>query len=84
MLKPQVRAAITYDFVRDNATAVMSLANGSVIATDSKALKRFGTEFAVGLTTDIADNLEMGIFWEGKFRNDYTDNTGMINVKYNF
>ena len=84
LLKPQVRAAITYDFVRDNATAVMSLANGSVIATDSKALKRFGTEFAVGLTTDIADNLEMGIFWEGKFRNDYTDNTGMINVKYNF
>ena len=84
LLKPEVRAAITYDFVRDNATAVMSLANGSVIATDSKALKRFGTEFAVGLTTDIADNLEMGIFWEGKFRNDYTDNTGMINVKYNF
>ncbi len=84
LLKPEVRAAVTYDFVRDNAATVMSLANGAVISTEGKALKRFGTEFAVGLTTDIADNMELGLFWEGKFRNDYTDNTGMINLKYNF
>ncbi len=84
VLKPEVRAAVTYDFVRDKASTVMTLANGSVLATEGSALKRLGGEFAAGFTSEIADNLELGIFWEGKFRKDYTDNTGMIHVKYNF
>ena len=84
VLKPELRAAVTYDFVHDDATSVMTMANGSVVSVEGKALKRFGTEFGAGFLTDIGDNIELGIFWEGKFREDYTDNTGMINLKYAF
>jgi len=84
VLKPELRAAVTYDFVHDDATSVMTMANGSVVSVEGKALKRFGTEFGAGFLTDIGDNIELGIFWEGKFRKDYTDNTGMINLKYAF
>ncbi len=83
-LKPQARAALTYDMVNDKAVAVMTLANGAVIANEGKALKRLGAEFALGLTADVTDNLELGISWEGNFRKDYSDNTGLINLKYNF
>lgn len=84
VLKPEAKIALTYDFKRDNAGSVMTLANGSVVSVDGDSLKRFGTELSLGLTTEIDDSIELGISWEGKFRQDYTDNTGMINLKYHF
>lgn len=84
MLKPELRIAATYDFVNDDVASVMTLANGSVISTQGEALKKFGTEVGFGLTAVVADNVELGIGYEGKFRKHYSDNTGMITAKYNF
>lgn len=84
MLKPELRIAATYDFVNDDVASVMTLANGSVISAQGEALKKFGTEVGFGLTAVVADNVELGIGYEGKFRKHYSDNTGMITAKYNF
>lgn len=84
VIRPQLRAAATYDFANDGSSAVVTLANGSAYAVNGKALKRFGMEFGAGITADVNDNVELSVAYEGKFRKDYHDNTGLINAKYKF
>ena len=60
------------------------MANGSVYSADASPLKRFGQEVGLGLTADVNDNVELNVGYEGKFRSDYTDHTGMFNAKYKF
>lgn len=83
-LKPEAKVALTYDVKRDNAGSVMTLANGSVVSVEGDALKRFGTELSLGVSAQVDESLELGLTWEGKFRRDYTDNTGMVTLKYHF
>ena len=84
LLTPEFRAAMTYDFVNDDESATVSLANGSVYAVNGDSLKRFGFEIGAGLTSELNDNFELSLGYEGKFRKDYQDHTGLINAKYKF
>ena len=83
-LKPEARVAATYDLTNDNVNSVVTLANGSAYAVKGKALDRFGMEFGAGVTTEVNDNVELSLGYEGKFRQDYQDHTGLINAKYKF
>lgn len=83
-LMPEIRAAVTYDLVRDDDNALVSLANGSAYTVNNSHLKRFGYELGAGVTTAVDDNVELGVAYEGKFRKDYQDHTGVFNVRYNF
>ncbi len=83
-VRPELKAAMTYDIKNDKGDSVVTLANGSNYAVNGKALDRFGIELGTGVTTEINDNVEFYIGYEGKFRKDYRDHTGLINVKYNF
>ena len=84
VLKPEVRAALTYDLTEAEDTSVMTLANGSTYAVEGENLDRLGFEFGAGISADINDNVEISLGYEGKFREDYQDHTGMINAKYKF
>jgi len=46
-------------------------------------MNRFGVELGAGLSFKMGDT-DVGLAYEGKFKEHYTDHTGMINVKYNF
>lgn len=83
MLRPELRAALTYDFHKDDGTSVVTLANGNGYSVNGKSLKRFGVEAGAGITAEV-NNIEVGIAYEGKFREDYRDHTGLLNVKYKF
>lgn len=83
-VKPEARIAATYDLFNDDVNSVVTLANGSAYAVDGEALDRFGMEFGAGVTAEVNDNVELSLGYEGKFREDYQDHTGLINAKYKF
>ena len=83
-LKPEARIAATYDLMNDDTSSVVTLANGSAYAVEGEALDRFGMEFGAGVTADLNDNVELSAAYEGKFRQDYQDHTGLLNAKYKF
>lgn len=82
--KPEARLAMTYDLTADKDNAVIGLTNGSSYFVEGERLDRFGIEAGLGLTVDVNDNLEAVVGYEGRFREDYTDHTGMISAKYKF
>lgn len=83
-IKPEARIAATYDLFNDDVNSVVTLANGSAYAVDGEALDRFGMEFGAGVTAEVNDNVELSLGYEGKFRDNYEDHTGLINAKYKF
>ena len=83
-IKPEARIAATYDLFNDDVNSVATLANGSAYAVEGEALDRFGMEFGAGVTAEVNDNIELSLGYEGKFREDYQDHTGLINAKYKF
>ena len=83
-IKPEARIAATYDLFNDDVNSVVTLANGSAYAVEGEALDRFGMEFGAGVTAEVNDNVELSLGYEGKFRQDYQDHTGLINAKYKF
>ena len=83
-LRPEARLAMTYDLMNDDNNSVVTLANGSAYNVNGEALDRFGIEFGAGLTADVNDNVELSVGYEGKFREDYQDHTGLFNAKYKF
>ena len=83
-IKPEARIAATYDLMNDDVNSVVTLANGSAYAVEGDALDRFGMEFGAGVTTEVNDNVEFALGYEGKFREDYQDHTGLVNLKYKF
>lgn len=83
-IKPEARIAATYDLFNDDVNSVVTLANGSAYAVEGEALDRFGMEFGAGVTAEVNDNVELSLGYEGKFREDYQDHTGLVNLKYKF
>ena len=83
-LRPEVRVALTYDMFNDAGGSVVTLANGAAYRVNGEALDRFGVELGAGLTAEVNDNVELSLRYEGQFRDDYTDHTGLLNAKYKF
>ena len=83
-IKPEARIAATYDLFNDDVNSVVTVANGSAYAVEGEALDRFGMEFGAGVTAEVNDKVELSLGYEGKFREDYQDHTGLINAKYKF
>lgn len=83
-LRPEARFAMTYDMVNDPTNSVVTLANGSGYSVSGDALDRFGIEVGAGITADINKAVELSLGYEGKFRDNYEDHTGLVNAKYKF
>ena len=84
LIKPEARIAATYDLFNDDVNSVVTLANGSAYTVRGESLDRFGMEFGAGITAEVNDNVEFALGYEGKFREDYQDHTGLVNLKYKF
>lgn len=84
LLTPEFKAAMTYDISHDNSKSTVTLVNGSSYSVTGKPLNRFGVELGAGITAELNDNVEVSLGYEGKFRKDYQDHTGLINAKYKF
>ena len=81
-LIPEARLAATYDLKQGEDVTTVGVF-GTNYEVKGKNLSRFGFEVGAGLTADWGA-FELTAKYEGKFRSDYTDNTGILEAKYNF
>lgn len=80
---PELKLAATYDLKRDNGDSSVRLANGASYQVEGESLNRFGVETGAKIGMTI-DNIDVSLSYEGRFKKDYQDHTGMINFRYNF
>lgn len=83
-LSPELKVAATYDFARDDENRTVTLPDGSSYTATGKAMERFGVEAGAGVTVSIANSAEIALTYDGKFKKDYQDHTGMVNLKIKF
>lgn len=83
-ITPELKLAATYDFERDDETNTVVLADGSSYIVEGDMMKRFGIEAGANVGITIGNDSEITLSYEGKFKKDYQDHTGLINFKYNF
>ena len=84
MLVPEARLAMTYDLNTDSANASVRLANGGAYSVKGDRLDRVAVEFGAGVKAEVNDNVELAVAYEGSYRDNYEDHTGLLNLKYNF
>ena len=82
--KPEARLALTYDLTADKDNAVVGLTNGSAYMVEGERLDRFGVEAGAGIAAELNDEWDVSVGYEGRFREDYQDHTGIVNAKYKF
>ncbi len=84
ILRPELRAAATYDFVSDDSTATVTMANiENSYTVDAQALSQIGGEFGVGLTA-LYNGVQLSVNYDVTVHEDYTSHTGMIKFRGQF
>ncbi len=83
ILRPEVRLAMTYDLMDGDNNAVVNV-GGSSYRINGEELDPFGIEAGAGVTAELSDNWDVTAGYQGRFRSDYTDHTGLLSAKYKF
>ncbi len=81
---PELKVAATYDFNQDNDSRTVVLPDLTEYRIKGDPLDRFGVEVGAGLAIAFGRGGELSLKYEGRFKNDYADHTGMVNLKVNF
>ena len=83
-LRPELRAAATYDFVSDDSTATVTMANiENSYTVDAQALSQIGGEFGIGLTA-LYNGVQLSVNYDVTVHADYTSHTGTIKFRGQF
>lgn len=80
---PELRAAMTYDFISDEATATVVMPGVASYKVDAERLSRLGGEFGIGLTA-LYKGMEVSLMYDLDLHKDYTSQTGMIKFRGRF
>ena len=82
-LVPQLNAAAKYDMLSDRNMATVTMPGIDSYTIRGERLSRFGGEFGIGLGLKYK-TLDLSINYDIDVREDYTSQTGMLKVRYNF
>ncbi|MFQ6702938.1 MAG: autotransporter domain-containing protein [Alphaproteobacteria bacterium] len=82
-LRPELRAAATYDFVSDDAYATVVMPGVASYQVETERLSRMGGEFGIGLTAQYK-GMEVSLMYDLDLHRDYTSQTGMIKFRGRF
>ncbi|MDA8232860.1 MAG: autotransporter outer membrane beta-barrel domain-containing protein [Magnetospirillum sp.] len=80
---PEVKAAWLHDLINGNVATTAQL-GGASFATDTALPTADGAEIGAGLTLAATDTLSVRAEYDGQFRQDYSEHTGMIEVRTRF
>lgn len=81
---PDIKAAVTYDFIQDELESVVALPNDLAYRVKEERLDKLGVEVGAELGFKIAKTVDISLSYLGMFRKDYKDHTGFLNLKYHF
>lgn len=82
-LRPELRAALTYDIISEADAAVVDMPGVASYAVDAEQMNRLGGEFGIGLTADYK-GLKVTLMYDLDLHKDYTSQTGMIKFRTQF
>ena len=82
-LRPELRAAMTYDFISDDAATTVVMPGVEAYAVNGERLSRMGGEFGIGLTA-LYKGMEVSLMYDLDLHQDYTSQTGMIKFRGRF
>ncbi|MDW2974610.1 MAG: autotransporter domain-containing protein [Alphaproteobacteria bacterium] len=82
-LRPELRAAMTYDFISDDVVATVAMPGVASYKVDVERLSRMGGEFGIGLTA-LYRGMEVSLMYDLDLHKDYTSQTGMIKFRGRF
>lgn len=82
-LRPELRAAATYDFLSDEAIATVTMPGAPAYVVNGDRLSRMGGEFGIGLTAEYK-GLNVSLTYDLDLHKDYTSQTGMLKFRFNF
>ncbi len=82
-LQPELRAAATYDFMSDDATATVLMPGAAAYVVNADRLSRFGGEFGIGMSA-LYRGVTVSLNYDLDLHKDYTSQTGMLKFRYNF
>ena len=82
-LRPELRAAMTYDFISDDAAATVVMPGVASYQVDSERLSRLGGEFGIGLTATYK-GVDVSLMYDLDLHESYTSQTGVIKFRANF
>lgn len=83
VVNSMIKAQATYDVIESNASSVVSFGNGASYIVQNEGLERVGFEGGVKLGL-VFENVEVSLDYDARFKKDYQDHTGSLNLKYNF
>ena len=82
-LLPEMRAAVTYDFIADDATTTIMVPGGVSYIANGERLSELGGEFGLGVSA-IYNEWQISLNYDLDLREDYTSQTGSLQFKYRF
>ncbi len=82
-LRPELRAAMTYDFISDDTATTVVMPGVEAYAVNGERLSRLGGEFGIGLTAQYK-GMEVSLMYDLDLHQDYTSQTGMIKFRGQF
>ena len=82
-LRPELRAAMTYDFISDDTATTVVMPGAEAYAVKGERLSRMGGEFGIGLTA-LYKGMELSVMYDLDLHKDYTSQTGMIKFRTEF
>lgn len=82
-LKPELRAALTYDWLNDSDAAIVDMPGVATYKVDGENLNRLGAELGAGVTLDYK-GLKVTLMYDLDLHKEYTSQTGMIKFRSRF
>ena len=82
-LRPELRAAMTYDIISDDSMATVVMPGVASYKVHGDRLSRMGGEFGIGLTA-LYNGIELSVMYDLDLHRDYTSQTGMIKFRAKF
>lgn len=80
----EIKALATYDWMRDDEIRMVSLPdNSATYAMKGEPFARFGGEVGADVFFTFGRAGEIVLTYDGKFKKDYQDHTGMVSLKIN-
>ena len=81
---PQINAAAAYDISRSGENRFVALPDGTSYVVSGDPLHRFGVKAGAGVKVKLGAQTQFEASYDGNFKNDYADHTGLISIRYEF
>ena len=82
MMSP--RAAAAYDISRSDENRFVALPDGTSYVVSGDPLNRFGVKAGAGVKVKLGAQTQFEASYDGNFKKDYADHTGLISIRYEF